>query len=190
MNNPLEIRFVPKWLGSVISHYNSSLANLESIVSKQDVKLYKLANNLLRTKFELMRVKDFTFPAADIEGQYSEEDAVFALFGQNPENKAVPHFHLAHFEVHDDGRGGIFILEKGGDAEAKDLTKELLVALDTYRGRAQAFDSDSFKRYLLSVNNDHINTADENLHRLVQPPVITPDGGGEPSDGNNNSKDV
>lgn len=189
MTNPLEIRFIPKWLGAVVSHYNANFANIESIVSPQDVKLYKLANNLLRTKFELMRVKDFIFPAADIEGQYSEDDALFALFGQNPDRKSVPHFELKHFDVRDDGRGGVLLIEKGGDTPAKDLCAELLGAIDAHRGRGAVYGSDSFKRYLTSVNNNHINSADENLHNLVQPPVKTPVGGGSPSDGND-SKDV
>lgn len=189
MNNPLEIRFIPKWLGAVVSHYNADFANIESIVSPQDVKLYKLANYLLRTKFNLMRVKDFIFPAADIEGQYSEDDALFALFGQNPDRKSVPHFHLDRFIVKDDNRGGVYLIEQGGECEPKDLCTELLHALDAQRGRGCVYNSDSFKRYLSSVNNNHINTADENLHNLVQPPVQRPVGGGTPSDGND-SKDV
>lgn len=189
MSKPLEIRFIPKWLAAVVSHYNANFANIESIVSPQDVKLYKLANYLLRTKFDLMRVKDFTFPCADIEGQYSEDDALFALFGQNPDRKTVPHFELKHFDVRDDGQFGILLIEKGGDTPVKDLCTELLGALDAHCGRGAVYGSDSFKRYLTSVNNNHINSADENLHALVQPPVQTPVGGGAPSDGND-SRDV
>lgn len=185
MKNPLEIRFIPKWLAGVIKHYDTDVTNFESIVSRHDAKLYKLANNLLRTKFELMRVKDFVFPAADIEGQYSEDDALFALYGQNPEGKTVPQFHLERFDVRDDGKGGVILLEKS-DGDLKDLCKELLVALDATRGRSYAYDSDSFKRYLVSVSNDHINTADENLQNLVTPPVSRPNGGGDPDDGHGN----
>lgn len=185
MNNPLDIRFVPKWLAGVIKHYGTDVTNFESIVSRHDAKLYKLANNLLRTKFELMRVKDFNFPAADIEGQYSEDDALFALYGHNPEGKTVPQFHLERFVLRDDGKGGAILLETG-EGDPKDLCHELLLALDAQRGRACTYDSDSFKRYLVSVNNDHINTTDENLHNLVSPPASRPVGGGDPDDGSGN----
>lgn len=188
MKKPLEVRYVPLWLAAAAHHYNGNLTNFESIVSKHDVKLYKLANNLLRAKFSLMRINDFQFAVADIDHQYSEDDALFALYGQNPEKKTIAHFHLTNFKIVDDGCGGILIVEEGAGTEPKNLIHELLTALDTYRGRQEAYGSDVFKRYLTSVTNDHINSADETLRHLVQPPVLTPEGGGDPTDGNNGAK--
>jgi hypothetical protein len=153
MNKPIELRFIPKWLSGSIEHYGTNVKDFESIVSPHDIGLYYVANHLLRSRFKALGIDDFVFPAADKVGQFSADDAVFALYGSDQKDATVPQFELGHFVIVPDSYDGIVLIEKDG-AEKKDLIRELLTALATYRGRAVAYESKSFNKFLSSVNKN------------------------------------
>lgn len=152
MNRPLEVRFIPGWLSKVIDHYGTGHAEFERIVSKHDVRLYKLANNLLRTKLNQLDITDFVMPDAEISESFSEDDAQFALFGQNRDERKVPEWEMTRFQILTDKHEGILIVECD-DAEPSDLLVELLKAVALYCGKEAAYNSSSFRRYLTNVNN-------------------------------------
>lgn len=162
MDKIIELRFIPKWLGNAIKHYQTGYNNFESIVSRHDVKLYKVANNLLQTTLKRQLIGDFVLPAAQLDETFSEEDAVFALFGQNLNRLEVAQFNLKYFNIVPDQYDGILIVECDG-GEEKNLVLELLIAIALYRGKDQAYRSSSFKQYLSLVNKN-------------QTPGVTPKG--------------
>lgn len=155
MNKPIELRFIPKWLGGAIAHYKADVKDFDSIVSRHDVDLYNVANNLLRSAFSRLQITDFNMPDAQIAKAFSDDDAMFALFGQNPERKTLQQFALTHFDIVPDKYDGILILERDGGRQ-KDLVTELVKALAMYRGKDVAYASSSFKTYLGLVNKNDI----------------------------------
>ena len=154
MNKPIELRFIPKWLNGAIMHYQSNYNNFESIVSRHDVEMYRVANNHMQTTLKRHLISDFVLPAAELTKAFSEDDALFALFGNNPNELTVPEFDLKRFVIIPDAYDGILIIEKDEDNEEKSLVGELLLALALYRGKEQAYGSTTFKRYLTLVNKN------------------------------------
>lgn len=152
MNRPLELRFIPKWLNSSIQYHQTGYANFESIVSRHDLNLYKVANNLFQTALKRLLINDFVLPSAVLSASFSEDDALFALYGNNPDRLTVPDFNLTRFTIQPDPNGGILVVE-GGD-EDNNLVLELLLAIALYQGDDCAYRSSSFKRYLISVNKN------------------------------------
>lgn len=152
MNKPIELRFIPKWLSGVITHYNADYKDFESIVSKHDVDLYRLSNSLLRAAFSRLGIRDFTFPDAEMGVQYSEEDVLFALFGNNPSNQKVGDFALTHFSIVPDRYDGVILIEKEHGDSNMNLVCELLKAVALYRGKDVAYESDSFKQFLIRID--------------------------------------
>ena len=153
MKKPVDIRYIPKWLRGAIMHYGTDIKEFESIVSRHDVHLYKLANHLFRARLVTMGMEGFIFPDADAGEGFSSDDAVFALFGTNPEQLAVPQFVLGYFDIVPDKYDGIVIIERDG-GDVKDLMTELLKAIALYRGVDQAYSSVEFRKYLEKVNKD------------------------------------
>lgn len=158
MTTPLQLRYVPLWLSNVFRHYDCDVNSFENIVSKHDLKLYKLANHLVRTKLLTLGVEmDVTFPDGDMTEGYTVADATFALFGQNPEGKQVSDFSLTYFDVMSDNNDvtGVWFVEtspKAGDEKL--IYSELLSQIALHLGKEIAFQSSSFKRYLGIVKNN------------------------------------
>lgn len=168
MNKPVGLRFIPKWLGAVIRHYEAGYDEFEHIIAKHDLKLYKVANNLLRVKLNLLRIRDFDMPSADHDEQFTEADALFALYGQNPKGLTVPQFDLSQFEIVPDKYDGIFLIERDG-GEHRDLVRELLLAIGLHRGKDEAYSSDCFRRYLGSVSSENGQKFDgDEFHRRLK----------------------
>lgn len=153
MSKPVSIRYIPKWLSGAMTHYGTDIKEFESIVSRHDVDLYKLANHLFRARLNSMGLDEFLFPDADAGKGFSSDDAVFALFGGNPQQLAIPQFVLGYFDIYPDKYDGIIIVEREG-GEVKDVMKELLKAVALYRGVDVAYASVVFRRYLEKVNKD------------------------------------
>ena len=153
MTKPLDIRYIPNWLSGAMTHYGTDTKEFESIVSRHDVELYKLANHLFRTRLNSMGLDEFIFPDASAGEGFSSDDAIFALLGSNPDNLAVPQFLLGYFDIVPDKHDGIIILERAG-GEVKDLMKELLKAVALYRGNDVAYSAVVFRRYLEKVNKE------------------------------------
>ena len=155
MNKPIELRFIPLWLNKVVSYYNTDPKEFESIVSSHDVRLFKVANSLLRSKLKLLGIDDFEFPAVEgLEEGFSTEDALFALFGNNESGHALADFALTHFVIVPDKYDGILLLEKPSGEPAKDLMHELILSLALYRGKEVAYGSAVFRKYLAAVNKN------------------------------------
>lgn len=163
MNKPINLRFIPKWLSGAIDHYGADVKEFESIVSRHDVGLYRLANNLLESSFRALRIVDFTFPDSDLHGSFSADDSLFALYGPNSEDKKVAEYVLSHFVILPDKYDGILLVEKDA-GEQKQLIPELLQALALYRGAEQAYGSTTFKRYLSLVNSDRSVSKSHAVH--------------------------
>lgn len=153
MNKPLTLRFIPKWLGSTILYHQANYDNFERIVSRHDLNMYRVANNLMQTTLKRLLISDFVLPDAELTQGFSEDDALFALFGQNPNSLTVPAFELNRFVIVPDLEGGILVVEKD-DGEDKNLVAELLLAIALYQGKEQAYSSTTFKRYLTLVNKN------------------------------------
>ena len=156
MKQPIELRFIPSWLGNVIDHYGTGHEDFDRIVSSHDLRLYKVANNLLQTHLRArLDITDFTFPDAALEGVFTEDDATFALFGNNPDRKAVSEFSLIHFKIVPDKGNGILVIACKGESTTEGpqcLVAELVKAIATYRGVEEAYQSVAFVRFLKNVN--------------------------------------
>lgn len=152
MYDKLRIRYVPAWLTAVADYYKTDIDKLECIVSKHDLAAYGLANTLLRTKLQQLGIqRDFEFPDVS-EGQvYSQDDALFALFGQNPDGRTIPDFNLTKFSIRPGKTEGEVYLVEVLSGDDSDLVKELLCAVSQYCGRKVAHGSESFRRYLAAV---------------------------------------
>jgi hypothetical protein len=152
MYDKLKVRYVPAWLTAVADYYKTDIDKLECIVSKHDLVLYGLANTMLRTKLQQLGIhKDFVFPDV-MEGEvYSQDDALFALYGQNHAGKTIPDFNLSRFAIRAGKAEGEIYLVELADGDECNLVKELLCAVSQYCGRKVAHGSDSFRRYLSAV---------------------------------------
>lgn len=160
MSTKLELRYVPLWLSNVFDHYGCDANSFESIVSKHDLKLYKIANNLLRVKLaQMLVVADFEMPDADLSEQYDGADALFSVFGQNPDGKALPQFLPRYFNfVPAADTHGVWMVEaEVVPGQEKDLVLELLNQIALYKGKDKAYASESFRRYLSSVKKESVD---------------------------------
>lgn len=154
MSAALDLRYVPAWLSNVFKHYECDVNSFDSIVSKHDMKLYNLANYMLRAKLRMLGIdQDFNLPAANIDFTYDGADTLFALFGQNPKDLKVPDFELKCFRIQPDLHGGIWLIEDSEQAERR-LTGELLEAISLYKGNDVAYGSACFKQFLKLVKNN------------------------------------
>jgi hypothetical protein len=152
MNRPIELRFIPKWLGGAITHYKTDYKDFESIVSSHDVDLYRLANTMLKAALFRLGIRDFVMPDALVSFKYSEEDALFALFGPNAGDKKIAEFALSSFSIVPDKYDGIIIVEKDNTTGKQDFLRELLNAVALYRGKEAAYSSDSFRQFLIRID--------------------------------------
>lgn len=154
MTDKLKIRYVPAWLTAVADYYQTDISKLECIVSEQDLLMYSLANTMLRTKLQQLQiVGDFEFPDVLDEETYTQDDALFALYGQNPDRKTVAEFKLTQFSIKPGKSEGEVYLVQQQSGDAYDLIKELTQAVAQYCGRKVAYGSSSFRQYLNSVKN-------------------------------------
>lgn len=152
MYDKLKVRYVPAWLTAVADYYKTDIDKLECIVSQHDLKLYYLANTMLRTKLQQMGIhKDFVFPDVMDGDVYSQEDALFALYGHNHADKVVSDFCLSAFVIKPGKQEGEVYLVEVADGEPRDIVKELVCAISQYCGKKVAHGSESFRRYLGSV---------------------------------------
>lgn len=155
MDKPIELRFIPLWLSKVVSYYNTDAKDFESIVSRHDVKMFKVANHLLRSKLKLLGINDFLLPAGDLEESFDADEALFSLFGNNEHGHKLADFTLNHFSIVPDKYDGILLVEKPAGESEKDLTEQLLIALMMYRGKDVGYKSDLFREYLIGVNKNN-----------------------------------
>lgn len=179
MDTVIDIRYIPAWMSKAIDHYGADYKEFESIVSRHDLGLYGLANNLIRAMFMSMNITDFQFVDATLGGvdTYSQDDMLFALYGPMSEGKTVADFNLGNFVIVPDRYDGIIVIEKPEKPE-QSLLKELLEAVALYRGKDAAYRSTCFKRYLTLVNKntiisqrkmDQVNEGRaERFHRLLK----------------------
>jgi len=152
MFDKLTVRYVPAWLSAVADYYKTDIDKLECIVSKEDFKYYRVANMLLRTKLQQLGIqRDFVFPDV-VDGEvFSQDDALFALYGPNSSGKTVPDFNLSKFLVKPGRCEGEVYLVETQSGEDNCLVTGLLLSISQYCGRKVAHGSDSFRRYLACV---------------------------------------
>lgn len=150
MISTLEVRYIPRWLAGVGDYCNVDIRDFERVLSKHDLHLYRLANHLFMSKLKSLGIADdFSFPDAEDflnGGGYSEDDAVFALYGADSRH-AVNQFDPKRFKIFSGKSSGILFIDDPKSDE-QDLYETMVKALSFYVGKPTAYSSVTFRKYL------------------------------------------
>lgn len=142
----MQITFVPAWAAKVVQARGVAFKDSFAALSEYDKKHFLLANHLFVTKLQQMGIarSDFTNIADGWKEQYSESDALFALFGANKSAQTVSGWKPSLFDIHTDPSVGYTVVETPSAGEGC-LLDSFLQQLDLNKGRKTCLSSSAFR---------------------------------------------
>lgn len=97
----VKITFVPEWAAKVVRARGAAFTDSLAALSQHDLRHFRLAQHLFKAKLlQLGFTKDeFICAAEDWKDEYTEADALFAIYGMAKDKRDLGAWDLSHYEI-------------------------------------------------------------------------------------------